>query len=384
IEGDTDTITVRWNENYTGSAYLKVKPISNCGEAPFSDSLAVTVNPMPQAATVISGESTVCEDSHNIIFSTNSLLNSDKFYWTLPDGAYGSSDSSSISVNFPLGAKNGNISVSGQNECGLGKNASLPIIVNPLPSTPLISPFISNICHYTQSSELLFIAENADSIFISFEPLDAGITQIKDSAINILWNKDFTGNAKIMLKAINECGETNFSDLAEFNINQPLQVDLGTDTTIMLNQSITLYAENNFKSFNWSNGSKVDSTIIVGKDLGWGTHKIYIEVTDSNNCYSSDTILISVDTSTTIFSKSLINPDITIFPNPASQFIYINSLKNLTNIDFAIINYNNKAIISKNIAFIQANSLYKIALPKLPPSLYFIKINNQYFKLNIY
>jgi len=43
FESTDTTITVLWNADYLGDAYLKVKSINDCGESEFSDQLAITV-----------------------------------------------------------------------------------------------------------------------------------------------------------------------------------------------------------------------------------------------------------------------------------------------------------------------------------------------------
>ncbi|MCP4176815.1 MAG: T9SS type A sorting domain-containing protein [bacterium] len=52
ITGNTVQITIDWLNNYTGTAYIKVKGLNQCGEGDYSDSLKVTLN-KPVASNII-------------------------------------------------------------------------------------------------------------------------------------------------------------------------------------------------------------------------------------------------------------------------------------------------------------------------------------------
>jgi len=61
------------------------------------------------------------------------------YIWTLPGGATGTSTTNSITLNYGTSAVSGDITVKGNNSCGDGTSSSLPIIVNAIPTTPIIS-----------------------------------------------------------------------------------------------------------------------------------------------------------------------------------------------------------------------------------------------------
>lgn len=65
VSGAWTTCTIGWNQNYEGTAFLKVKEVNACGEGPFSDSLEITVNPSPDVD--LGSDTAVCiPDSVNI------------------------------------------------------------------------------------------------------------------------------------------------------------------------------------------------------------------------------------------------------------------------------------------------------------------------------
>jgi hypothetical protein len=98
-----------------------------------------TCDIFPTNAGIISGPTSVCQSQNSVIFSVSLIDNASSYIWTLPSGAIGSSDTNIITVDFGESATSGNISVKGTNSCGDGEFSSLPITVNSVPSTPIIT-----------------------------------------------------------------------------------------------------------------------------------------------------------------------------------------------------------------------------------------------------
>ncbi len=120
------------------SGNITVKGINTCGNGGVS-TLPITVNPLPSEAGVITGHSIVCQGETSVTYTVPSITNATSYVWTLPSGATGTSSSNSIDVDYGTSAISGNITVSGTNSCGDGGVSTLPITVNPLPITPIIT-----------------------------------------------------------------------------------------------------------------------------------------------------------------------------------------------------------------------------------------------------
>jgi hypothetical protein len=108
-------------------------------------SVTVNVNPLPVAAGTISGPSGVCQGEEGINFSIPVIANASSYVWTLPVGAtITSGGNNSIFVNFSAIAESGNITVYGQNACGVGSTSTLVVTLN---ASPLIADnYDSTIC----------------------------------------------------------------------------------------------------------------------------------------------------------------------------------------------------------------------------------------------
>jgi len=117
---------------------ITVKGHNSLGDGATS-TLAITVNSIPIKAGIITGASSVCMGQNSVTYTVPSITNATTYIWTLPTGATGTSSSNSINVIYGTSAISGNITVRGHNDCGDGIVSSLPIVVNPIPITPIIT-----------------------------------------------------------------------------------------------------------------------------------------------------------------------------------------------------------------------------------------------------
>jgi hypothetical protein len=100
-----------------------------------SNSVVVTVNPLPSAAGTISGPTTVQQGQTGVVYSIPAITDATGYNWTLPTGATitAGANTNTITVSFAANALSGSLSVIGTNSCGNGNpSPNLNIIVNPL------------------------------------------------------------------------------------------------------------------------------------------------------------------------------------------------------------------------------------------------------------
>ncbi|MBP6301984.1 MAG: serine hydrolase [Bacteroidia bacterium] len=134
---NNDTIKVNFSA-MASSGSIAVKGNNACGDGTTS-TISITVNPLPDAAGTISGNTTVCQTQDSVIYTLPNVNNATSYVWSLPSGATGAINNDTIKVNFSATASSGNITVKGNNTCGNGTSATLAVTVNPKPVTPTIS-----------------------------------------------------------------------------------------------------------------------------------------------------------------------------------------------------------------------------------------------------
>jgi PKD repeat protein len=98
ITGASTTAVVDWDAGFTGTAYISVQGLNDCGTGSFSDELEVTVNQAP--SPVVSGEDVVCSGDIGIIYATPGNTGSN-YTWEVDGGTISSGGGShEISVNW--------------------------------------------------------------------------------------------------------------------------------------------------------------------------------------------------------------------------------------------------------------------------------------------
>jgi len=147
---------------------------------------------------------------------------------------------------------------------------TITISVNPLPNVNL-----GNDTNFCNGNILTLDAENPGSLYLW-----------NDSTTNQTFDVDTSGTYYVQVTDTNNCFA---SDTILISVNPLPYVDLGNDTGFCDGNILTLDAENFGSSYLW-NDSTTNKTLDVHTS---GTY--YVQVTDTNNCAASDTILISVN-----------------------------------------------------------------------------------------
>jgi len=120
INGNSELVSIDFTETAT-SGILTVS-VSGVGLTTKSFELPITINPLPDAAGNISGESNVCRDTIGYVYSVPEIGHSTGYQWDYSGmGASFTGNFESIFINFAPGATSGILIVQGINACGAGK-----------------------------------------------------------------------------------------------------------------------------------------------------------------------------------------------------------------------------------------------------------------------
>ena len=71
-------------------------------------------------------------------------------------------------------------------------------------------------------------------------------------------------------------------------------VNLGNDTTIFLDEAVTLDAGNAGSTYQWNIGSATQSVLIDSTGRGCGTFSVAAKVTNGYGCFNRDTVNITI------------------------------------------------------------------------------------------
>jgi len=140
MTGTSTTVTVAWNSNFYGTAYIKVKAQNLFCESKYSDSIAVTVLQAALANMTPNGPTTFCQ-GNSVLLNANTGTN--LFYIWKKDGAtIGSATNSSYIAN-----QSGlyTVEVNNSNNCPT-TSSPVTVTVNPLPAATITPTGSTTIC----------------------------------------------------------------------------------------------------------------------------------------------------------------------------------------------------------------------------------------------
>ena len=115
--------------------------VGACSTESVSDSVTLTINCTIPNLGVITGLATICQGNSGVVYTVPVNSNVITYDWQVPTAAtiVSGQGTNSISVDYGANAVSGNVSVNGVNGCGSGPSSTLPITINDLPTTGIVS-----------------------------------------------------------------------------------------------------------------------------------------------------------------------------------------------------------------------------------------------------
>lgn len=296
--------------NATGSGTVTVSGTNSCGNGT-SASLPVTVGLLPDSATAITGQATVCAGSIGVQYSVTAIPNASSYNWTLPPGAtIVNNNGNAITVNYSVNATSGQVSVVGVNSCGSGV-AGVPVnvTVNPLPDSTSTVSCPASVCQ-GQTGVTISVGSGANTTdYLWTLPIGATITA-GDSTTSI--TVDFGTSAQsgnVIVIGSNACGTGGATDTVALVVN-PLpdaaSTISGPATIGICPQStgitFSVPSVNNATSYTWSlpSGATITSganTNTITVDFAVNAQSGAVSVYGVNSCGQGapSTMTINVD-----------------------------------------------------------------------------------------
>ncbi|MDT8393860.1 MAG: FG-GAP-like repeat-containing protein [Bacteroidales bacterium] len=182
-----------------------------------TDSTGVNVNPLPDDAGPVIGPPNVCKGAENILFRIDPVANATHYEWVLDEGVFGNSDSTSILLSFSgtPPATTALVGVTPMNECGQGEASSINISYTDSPETPAVISGPDSLCTTTDTLSYFIVAEAVTGA-LDYEwklfPDEAGNIAGDSLEAVLHWNRNWEGEASIIVRALNECGHSAWSE----------------------------------------------------------------------------------------------------------------------------------------------------------------------------
>ncbi len=135
------------------------------------------------------------------------------------------------------------------------------------------------------------------------------------------YNYNHPGDYHVWAKALSYGMWDSISKV--ITIHPPAQVALGPDTVLTGNDSLVLDAGPDHISYNWSTGDSTRTITLYGTQLSPGYYMYHVEVTDTNGCTGTGSIMVTYEEDTTSIVQKARKPLWEVFPNPCEDNLHI-------------------------------------------------------------
>ncbi len=359
--------------NYTVTIYQNNCPVT-------SSSISITINPLPATPTITStGSISSCSGGTLTLFAPSGF---NSYSWNT--GA----TNQNITVS-----QSGNYSVSVTNSNGCTKTSN-PFSVNAsFMQTPNIC--IVGVDSLTNKNRVVWekpISSGIDSFYIYKESnvsniySKIGATNYSDLAVFLDQNSNPAIQAyRYKLAILDTCG--TLTNLGDFHKTIHLTINQGIGGAWNLIWSH--YEGISFGSYNIYRGTSpnnmsllttIQSNLNSYTDLAAPAGSVYyqIEIINPTNCNPNKSVNYSSAKSNIVNNgqnsiEGLSNDNITIYPNPTSNFITVNVTEGLINQMYSIYDYSGRIIKQANIQ----KSTEQIDLSAFSTGIYYFKIENK-------
>jgi len=293
----TNSITIDFDSTAV-SSNISVKGTSSCGDG-INSTLAITVNPIPYSAGVISGVTSVVQGQTSITYTVPIITNATSYIWTLPNGFIGSSSTNNITVDISNSAQSGNITVKGHSSNSDGKISSLPISVE----IPIITPSVNSI---------LVSATPSSSSTINIISNTTWITSSNQSWLTVSQSTS-SGNGSITISATNNPTNvirTAIITIQTANGSQIITVTQGAGTgtavEVVNTDNISIFPNPTKTSFSINNEGLAQIDVYsLGGALVLST-KVSGKESVSISRLSAGTYIVKITTSKGVSSQNLV------------------------------------------------------------------------------
>lgn len=138
-------------------------------------------------------------------------------------------------------------------------------------------------------------------------------------------------------------------DSITVSVNPSPNINLGNDTTICKNHTLTLNAGSGFTSYQWNTGATTPSITIPQGSI---TSVYYVTVTNAFGCTDSDTILVTVAACTGIEELDGSEGTVLVYPNPnRGLFNLVVDIPGAENAQIEIINAQGRVVYNSSINY---------------------------------
>lgn len=378
IIGNGTSVDFEVSESFSGSFTIKVRAWNICDYGAWSDDFTGTVNPSP-AEFELSGSGEICEGDPGVEITLSGSEADVDYELFNNQGSTGIIVAGTGEpISFGLFAEQNNYTAVGFTAtCSTEMIGEGSVLVNQLPEQLSTPEGTSEVCNNDENQYTTTNAQNSDQVIWTLTPENAGTIESNGMTATIMWNNTFEGTASLTVYAENSCGAGPLSGALEIAVFASPSPEIAGDI-LVCNEEVSIY------STNGNDGNNYDWEVFGGEIIsGEGSPQItvswgnapgqgYVILNESLElgCSAVDTLDVTIDDCTGIESN-LPNNNIKIYPNPASEFVFIQSNEKIVQVE--LIDDASRSLSNYLVQDTQIN----IKLNNVQPGFYLVKITTE-------
>lgn len=362
ITGSGASITIDWDNTYSGTADISVKGVNSCGDGSYSASLTVTISDLPGPAGQPNGATSLCKDAPNTVYVTGGASYASSYQWSLSPASAGTINGNGTMATVDWDNSftgTANVIVQGSNNCGTGASATLSVNITELPVTPASPSGVTTLCEDPGTiSYSVQAITGATSYDWQLQPGSAGTISATGNSVDVSWSSTFTGAANLSVAAVNSCGTGSYSN--------PLSISVNANPPV---PTITQSNDTLYSSSPTGNQWYLPSGSIVGAVYQYfipSTNSVYyVVVTDSNGCSAQSAPYSYTGSSV---ENMLNNKELKLYPNPVSELLTIE----YSGSEVLLLKMTNK--LGQEVKRTEFSNKQGINVSKLSSGIYFVEV----------
>lgn len=221
---EENTISILWDDDYTGEAYLFVAGENGCDVGVTSPMLEIVVKPGLTIPPKPTGTDKLCMNSPDTEYYTYTVENAYSCEWFISP-----EDAGVISANDTIATVDWNSTFSGAvnifvraiSDCGNGPfSDSLSVMVYSPPSSPEKPSGQQIVCQGSTHSYTILPDDNVSEYAWNISPGEGGYIDGTRPTATIHWSRYYSGTPSLSVQAVNACGASEASQILSITFDK--------------------------------------------------------------------------------------------------------------------------------------------------------------------
>ena len=288
--------------NQTNEGIYTVKAVAANGcESGMKGSAYITRNPLPEKPGGVTGLEKVCQGLEFVSYEIDALENAETYHWNIPEGFTILTGEASrvVSLSVTDSAKNGIISVYGENHCGDGiSSEGVQVTVKPKPGKAGNITGPASICQGDKNLIYEVPPIEHANYYVWHLPSGFKIKAGEGTRKIIVDANKNTSGGKITVYGRNDCNHGEESEEYWVTVNKAPRINKSIEQSVCASQTTLQADDPGNASIEWSviqgpagiEDHSAFETTISGLGKGENQLGIYLE---QQGCHSYDTVTIT-------------------------------------------------------------------------------------------